>query len=85
MTTFPPIPKLEVLDVSYTYIDSPFQEMISSLTNLRELYCNSCGLKSILGVTKMENLSILSAYFNNIPEHEWGIVREYAPASQILS
>ena len=85
MTTFPPIPKLEVLDVSYTYIDLSFQEMIGSLTNLRELYCNSCGLKSILGVTKMENLSILSAYFNNIPEHEWGIVREYAPACQILS
>ncbi|MEM9935221.1 MAG: hypothetical protein AAF824_16460 [Bacteroidota bacterium] len=85
LTTLPDTPNLEVLDVSYTYIDYPIQEKIHNLTNLRELYCNSCGLKSILGVTRMENLSIISAYFNSIPEHEWGIVKEYAPTCQILS
>ena len=75
---------LEILDISYPF--KPYRNItpLSDMVNLRELYCNACGITSMHHFMALPNLEVLCLHFNPIPEEEIAAFEELMPNCKVL-
>lgn len=78
------MPQLEVLDISYPYEMCSRLPDLSLMENLRELYCNACGLTTVVPFIGNSRVEVICAFFNPIPGEEVTAYRELAPRCKVL-
>lgn len=78
------IQSLEILDISYPF--KPYRNIspLSDMVNLRELYCNACGITSMHHFMALPHLEVLCLHFNPIPEAEIAAFEELMPNCKVL-
>jgi Leucine-rich repeat (LRR) protein len=76
--------QLEILDISYPF--KPYRNIspLSDLVNIRELYCNACGITSMHHFVALPHLEVLCLHFNPIPEEEVAAFEELMPQCKVL-
>ena len=75
---------LEVLDLSYPKELQTRLPDFGLMKGLKEIYCNACGLKSVIPFMSGDNLEVVCAFFNPIPEEELKAYRELSPGCKVL-
>ncbi|MDX2247480.1 MAG: leucine-rich repeat domain-containing protein [Bacteroidia bacterium] len=78
------MPQLEVLDISYPQDLEIKLPDLSLLDNLRELYCNACGVRSVVPFIGNSRIEVICAFFNPIPKVEITAYREMMPGCKVL-
>ncbi|MEZ4777474.1 MAG: leucine-rich repeat domain-containing protein [Bacteroidia bacterium] len=78
------MPQLEVLDISYPQEMCSRLPDLSLMENLRELYCNACGLATVVPFIGNNRVEVICAFFNPIPGAEISAYREMTPGCKIL-
>ena len=76
---------LEVLDVSYSFVNEANWHILHKFPELKELYCNACHPHSLQGFTSLDKLRVLSVFFNDIKPEDVHLFREQVPGCKILS
>lgn len=62
--------KLEILDLSYPHGKLIHPHVISEFVNLKELFLNAGGLKTVADLLTLEQLTLTTLHFNPMPTEE---------------
>ncbi|GAB4404561.1 MAG: hypothetical protein OHK0039_04820 [Bacteroidia bacterium] len=76
--------QLSVLDLSYPLQRHLHPEALAGLTSLRELYCNACGLDSLLFACQLPQLEVLAVPFNPLDSREIELFQAVNPICRLL-
>lgn len=78
------IETLEMLDISYPCRPLRGWEAIGGMKSLRSLFCNHCGLRSVVPFLLLNELKLLSLSFNPIAAEEMDFLCEQLPGCQVI-
>ncbi|TAE48079.1 MAG: hypothetical protein EAZ89_15940 [Bacteroidetes bacterium] len=81
---FAPLRSLRVLDISYPLNEPCGAHALADLTNLEELYCNACNIRTIAHIFTLPHLQTATLLFNPIPEEEMEALSELQPDCKVL-
>ncbi|MEO0473333.1 MAG: leucine-rich repeat domain-containing protein [Bacteroidota bacterium] len=78
------LPELEILDISYPDQKVGNPPDLSHLSNLRELYLNSCGCTNVTAFVGCDQLEVLCLHYNQIPLEEIMALRELMQECKVM-